>query len=297
MVNARRTFEDYLTELRDPANETASKYREIDLVKRDDWARRKWQDAVEWVRANPPKAAHRETLEGLREDVGNMAWNPRTGSSDRKVYEALLCIGIEAANLVVNASVRQLAQETTLSTSGIQTVINRLLEQGFIARADEPDRAHHLARSFRLLTSVPRESAVRTHTSPYLRGPMTRCAEEVQILEDIFTNGSGLGLSTRETWEALPELPTKTAEVVALRPGQCRHNTVRAQLRKLERHSLAARSGHRWWRLEPSLEELIRLAQGLGVRDKNHRRNAQYERERQEYLSRFHTVLSTESAA
>ena len=296
MVNARLTFPDYLAELRSGSNETASKYREIDPRKRDDWAERKWKDAVEWVRANPPREVHRDTLEGLREATPDMLWAARTGANDRSVYAALVGLGLDAGSLVVNASVRQLSDLTTVSTSGVQAAVARLVEQGFIARVAEPNRAHHLARSYRLLASPPTRTTAPTHTWPYLGGPMTRCAEEAEILDDIFSNGSGLGLSTRTTWEALPTQPTKTAEVVALLGGQCKHNTIREHLKKLERHSLAGRAGHRWWRVQPDLEDLVRTALDLGVRGKSRRRRERHDRERREYLARFGPASTTPAA-
>ncbi|MEI5672626.1 MULTISPECIES: hypothetical protein [unclassified Nocardioides] len=288
LINARRPQSDLVDLLREQENAVTSKYWELDGGRQRDYVERVWADACRWVREHPPVSRNRETLEGRLASIPSMEWRTRTGANDRRVYRTVLELGIAAASLTVNASIRQLAELSNLSTSGVQAALRRLCTDRYLERVAEQSRLHRHACSYRVVTDVPTKSSTSPHTLPFYGGPKTRCVEEAQLLADVFSNGTGLGASVRETWEALPEVPTKTAEVSQLRPGELAHNTVLGHLRRLDETGLARRAGHRWVRLEPSGEDLLRLARLLGVRGKNQRRVAQLQRERQEYLARFH---------
>lgn len=297
LVNARCTQEDLVQLLRSQRTEVTAKYLDLSGDRREDFVEQAWRAACTYVRKNPPKAASRESLDALRESVPAMVWSPRTGATDRKVYLVLLDLGTAAATLVVNASVRQLAERACMSTTGARSALRRLVEHGYVALVEEPNRLHHNARSYRLLTDVAAKTVARTHTLPIHGGPKTRCIEEARFLDDIFTNGAGLGLAARETWEALPTQPTKTAEVAALRPGQAKPSTVLAHLKRLRDAGFAGRRGHRWWRIDPPVEDLDRLAHLLGVRGKGRRRSEAFARQRRDYLDRFYPDRSSDPAA
>lgn len=301
MVNARWTFEDFLAELRDRSNETASKYREMAPGLRDDWAESVWQEATEFVRTAPPRTpaqVARERLNPLLTCMNDLDWPARTGANDRAVYRALLGIGLSAGSVEVSASIRQLSDLAALSKNGVTAALKRLGDRGLIRRTRTAEGGH--AATYRVAgwgaqpggppgvlfgggaeagasaDSTPSdraESAVpRTISSP-LRGDQGLVmVRTTALLADIFTNGTGLGLSCRETWEALPTTPTTTAEAVGLRPGALRHRTVRGHLNTLAAHGLAERTGSRWSRVVPSVGSLTFLANHLGVRNKLARR-------------------------
>lgn len=301
MVNARWTFEDFVAELRDPSNETASKYREMAPGLRDDWAESVWREATEFVRAAPPRTpaeVARERLTPLLASINDLDWPARTGANDRAVYRALLGIGISAGSVEVSASIRQLSDQAALSKNGVTAALKRLGDYGLIRRTRTAEGGH--AATYRVVGGAPQpggppgvlfrgaaeagasadstpphraESAVPWTISSPLRGDQGLVmVSATALLADIFTNGTGLGLSCRETWEALPTTPTRTAEAVRLRPGTLRHRTVRGHLNTLAAHGLADRTGNRWSRVMPSLGSLTFLANHLGVRNKLARR-------------------------
>lgn len=283
LVNARCTENDLLALLRSDVNAVTSKYHDMPASRRADYVEKAWRDACEWVRNNPPKPTNRETLAGLREQVGELEWQVRTGPSDRAVYRCLLDIGDAAASLEVDASIRKLAELTNLSTRGVQTALGRLLKAGYVERLERENRASGDACSYRLCSVLPAKTSATEHTWSYLGGPKAMCVEEATFLADIFTNGSGLGLSTRETWEALPTEPTTAKELEAVHPGRLKRATILEHLRRLNDAGFAGKKGHRWWRLHPDVAALDRLAQLLGVKNKGARRASRYERERLEH--------------
>lgn len=283
LVNARCTESDLTMLLKDRVNAVTSKYHEMPAQRRADYVETAWKAACTFVRSNPPQSSNKETVARLRERIPLMEWGVRTGPQDRKVYGALLDIGEAAASLEVDASIRRLAELTCLSTSGVQAALRRLSSSGHIERLEVQNRLSSDACSYRLPSDLPAKSSATPHTWPYLGGPKAMCAEEATFLDDIFSNGSGLGLSTRETWEALPTTPTKASEVAKLRPAPLAQATVLEHLRKLNDAGLAGKKGHRWWRLLPDVEALERLAQLLGVRNKAARKAARYQRERIEH--------------
>jgi hypothetical protein len=288
LVNARCSQDDLLDLLRTNQNAVTSKYHELDGSRRKSFVERVWADACRWVREHPPVSRNRELLEARLASIASLEWRTRTGANDRAVYRTVVKLGIAAASLTVNASIRQLAEMSNLSTSGVQAALRRLCDDGYLVREEEPNRLHRHACSYRVVTGAPTKSSTSPHTLPIYGGPKTRCVEEAGFLADVFSNGTGLGRAVRETWEALPEVPTKTREVRLLRPGELKHATVLGHLRRLADAGFAERSGHRWRRLEPSGEDLLRLARLLGVNGKTQRRVAQLQRERHEYLARFH---------
>lgn len=290
-VNARWTYDTFLAELRKPANKTASKYRELPPGTRDDYAENVWDRAVKYVRSNPPRLSAevaRESLESLLAGVPDLAWSARTGANDRAVYKALIHFGHKGATTEVSASVRQLGERANLSNNGVTKALSRLREQRLIERI--PAQKHGFAAKYRLMPVPGTASKVfaAEDNIGLLRGARrTLLSQPTALLDDLFSNGTGFGLSCRETWEALPETPTKVSELATLRPGGLRPATLRAHLRTLRDHSFADNEGHRWWRLEPDADELERLASLLGVRGKTKARTEYNRRQVTEYRGRF----------
>lgn len=295
LVNARCTENDLLLLLRSEVNAVTSKYHEMPAQRRADYVDSAWRAACEYVREHPPAATNRERIEALQEQVPAMQWTVRTGPQDRSVYRTLLDVGHAAASLEVDASVRRLAELTNLSTSGVQSALRRLATAGYIERLEEENRLSADACSYRLTASLPAKSSVTPHTWPYYGGPKAMCAEEATFLADIFTNGSGLGVSTRETWEALPTTPTTAKELETVHPGRLKRATILEHLRRLHDAGFAGKKGHRWWRLHPDLSSLDRLAQLLGVKNKGARKASRYERERKEHREWLERASSTPS--
>lgn len=295
LVNARCTENDLLLLLRSEVNAVTSKYHEMPAQRRADFVDSAWRAACEYVREHPPAATNRERIEALQEQVPAMQWTVRTGPQDRSVYRTLLDVGHTAASLEVAASVRRLAELTNLSTSGVQAALRRLSSAGYIERLEGENRLSADACSYRLAASLPAKSSVTPHTWPYYGGPKAMCAEEATFLADIFTNGSGLGVSTRETWEALPTTPTTAKELEAVHPGRLKRATILQHLRRLHDAGFAGKKGHRWWRVHPDLTSLDRLAQLLGVKNKGARKASRYERERKEHREWLGHTPSTPS--
>lgn len=283
LVNARCTENDLAALLRSEVNAVTSKYHEMPFQRRVDYVESAWLAACEYVRENPPVAASRRTVEELLSLVFDRDWSTRTGTTDRSVYRTLLDIGHTAATVEVDASVRLLAERTSLSTTGVQSALRRLSSMGLIERIPTLNRLSSDACSYRLLAPLPTKSSALAHTLPLLGGPKAMCAEEPTFLADIFSNGAGLGLSTRETWEALPTTPTRAAELEAVDPRRLSRSTLLGHLRRLHEHGFAGKEGHRWWRLHPDVSQLNTIAQHLGVKNKGARHAARYERERQQH--------------
>lgn len=294
-VNARWSYDDFVAALRNPENLTASKYRELPPVVREDYAVKVWSDAVLHVRSNPPKPSGelaRASLKRLVAAIPQLEWSPRTGSTDRSVYAALVQFGTEGATTEVSASVRQIGETANLSNNSVSRSLKRLCDARLIQRLPAPGYGYACRYRLLPLQVAAVETSVPGDNSGLLMGAQrSLLSHSTALLADVFSNGSGLGLSCRETWEALPERPTKTSELATLRPGKLRPTTIRSHLRILRDHGFADRKGHRWWRLHPDDESLRRTAEMLGVRGKSAARKAARERQVSGYRERFSITL------
>lgn len=300
-VNARWTYDMFVAELKRPENLTASKYRDLPPGAREDYAAKLWSDAVQFVRQAPPRASSlvaRQTVESLEAGFSGLRWSSRTGANDRAIYSALLKCAREGGTLEVSASVRQLGRLANLSNNGVSAALRRLRAMSLVERLDAPK--HGFACRYRLLPvgeAASKVFAAGDNNGLLMGAQRSMLSHRTALLADIFSNHPGLGLSCRETWEALPEQPTKTAQVVAARPGALRPATVRAHLRKLLDHGLAERAGHRWWRLNPKDPDLERLADALGVRGRAAARTAYNDSQVAAYRERFNISLPASPAA
>lgn len=283
MVNARCNFETFHRLLVENKNEVTSRYHQESSEARRAYAERVWEAACKRVREHPAAEQRRVELTALRDSIQSIPFAPRTASNDRTVLRALVDLGLKAATFEVNASIRQLSSLTGLSTGGVQASLRRLLDLDYIRSIRQPSRAATDAGCYALSRSLPTETRHLEHIWPSLWGPMAICAEDASFLTDIFTNGTGLGLSVRDTWMSLTNTPTKTADIKSARGDDLSTDTIRRHLNRLHEVGLAGRKGHRWWRIDPTPEEVERLASMLGVRGKTNRRSARYEREQMEF--------------
>ncbi|WP_168929744.1 hypothetical protein [Nocardioides sp. GY 10127] len=287
LVNHRCTFEDFTGLLAAKETAVTSKFHELPPARRADYADEVWRRATAFVRENPPSAVSRPRVHALRAQMGLHAWNARTGASDRAVYAALLGIADEASSLLVDASLRRLSDAAGVSPGTVSQSLLRLGDLALIRRL--ADRRTEAGASFSYELLQPREakSLPVTHTLPLLRGPKAMCAEESKILEDIFSNGSGLGLSCRETWEAAAEYPATAKAICQMRCTPVAHATVLKHLRTLRDSGLVEKRGHTWTRVNPTLEQMDRLSRLLGVKNKAARRRDRHTRERTDFRQRF----------
>lgn len=290
-VNHRWSFEDFLRELDDPTNRTASKYRDYSGRARLDYATRLWNDATSWVRDNPPApsvAIARTAVKELAKASASLSWSTRTGANDRAVYKSLLALAFDGGVTEPKASVRLISDRSRVSKNGVMAALVRLQERGLIQRL--PPLEPYGSTVYRLLPIraddgkpfIPRDNIGLPTGDQRL---LLSCRPA--LLADVFSNGTGLGLSCRETWDALPEEPTKVADLLELLPGQLSRPTVRGHLRRLESHGFAARKGHRWWRTHPDDESLLRTCSMLGSAGKTAARREYHSREAAEYRKRF----------
>lgn len=303
---ARLYFEDYPKKLHDGWLESA-------------WGKaKKW---VRENPSRPSSEVARETVTCLLACVNDHSWPSRTGANDRAVYRALLSLAHDAGTTSVGASARHLSRVSGVARNGVSRALGRLCERGLIRRLGNAQELAHNRRCGRadtyalcVVTSpssgggqgcppggpcrgspeagASGADADEEHTKSVVAGDTTDLLigdrrflvsrSTALLLQDLFTNG-GLGLSCRETWEALPTTPTKTADVAGLRPGNLKPSTVRQHLKTLTAHGLADRDGHRWWRLLPPDDSLRFSLDILGVRNKTAGRVNKYARESSEY--------------
>ncbi|WGL51600.1 hypothetical protein P5P86_16755 [Nocardioides sp. BP30] len=290
-VHARWTFDDFRSTLEASHGVAVDKYREQPAESRLAYAEKLWTDAAAWVRENPPTPSAklaRAMLADLGRRISDHAWTARTGTTDRAVYTALIEIATEAARIDPTASVRQLADRSGVGKNAACTALSRLTNMGLIERPKQRSAAPGRATAVRLVAPLTTaEGYVPGDTSSSLKGVRELLmSPSTDTLGDLFTNGSGLGLPCRETWEALSDEFTKTREVLARR-GHTTIRTLRGHLNRLEQAGLAERSGQTWRRIVPSDEAAERLARLLGVMGKRHRRAELHERERTAYQQLF----------
>ena len=104
------------------------------------------------------------------------------------------------------------------------------------------------------------------------------------LLQDVFVNGSGLGLRTWHTWRALSDDEWLTAaDIMACRRPVTTRSALLAQLAKLTDSGLATRQGRRWLAILPSIDELADLAKRRGVSGRVGRRVERMEAESHQF--------------
>lgn len=284
MANARCTFREFLEELEARPNEVTSKYLALPSAGRTKFAIAAWQDALKFVRENPPTDATRSTVLALREAIGTHEWPARTIGTDLPVYEALLHIADKAAKLTVDASIRELSELAGVGTGAVSAALKRLDDRGLVSPVHDR-RSRHLAKAYRL--HEVSESYVLPHTSVLLGGPRAICVDLRTFLEDVFSNGGGLGRATRLTWEALTEAPSTKSEIAARRLTKVSDRALGDHLRKLHGYGFADKAGRKWSSRTPTERERDLLLDHLGVRGRSQRRRDRHHQERQQYQAAF----------
>lgn len=299
-VNAGWEFEQWHKELVNPANETASKYREKPPLSAQNWALGRWTQACKRVRENPAvgsAAAVRQKVERLRNRT-DIAWKGQSGATDRAVYLALLDVAYAGATLTPTASGRQLAEMANVTHKTVRSSLRRLaakphrlirkagvLQEERITRwAIAPPPTEGAASP---LSPEAKTSPLEPTTSPPMGGHRFLVGSTGVLLDDIFVNGAGLGINTRATWEALTSEPLTADKIRSRRPPGPSHETVLKHLNKLRDNGFAARQGNRWTRIDPTEAELQERADRLGVKGKNAKRKKLHADERAERQRRL----------
>lgn len=291
MVNSRHTYTDFRSRLINAPGLLGQKCRE--QPNPADYLLVAWESAEKYVRAKPPQSSSeiaRAHLEGLRATVDLLDWPARTGQVDRAVYRALIGFGHAGATRDVSAGLRQLADASEISKDTVSRAIGRLRERGLLADVDLPNRGYGFAKVYRLLSLDEKSKPlVRTDNNSLSIGAQSlMLSTEAEGFADIFSGPPGLGPSRRATWEAIPaDRFAATSEVMKARVGEAQVSTIREHLNKLRHWGLADRSGNRWKRLEPPVEQRHRIATMLGVRGRLAARSSYHRREVETYQQRF----------
>jgi DNA-binding IscR family transcriptional regulator len=220
-------------------------------------------------------------------------WGGQAGAGNRSTMEALLALAERTTRLDVTASIRQLAELTTVSSSTVDRAIDRLAAAGWLRidagagvrliGEEDPEGwrdGHGLARLYHLLVPlrraepVPEEELADPRTGEL---PAPRWA--FAAVHDVFVR-RGLGPVAGLVYARLGGAPIP-AELVAARVGY-RPATVRRHLAELARYGLAVRGSYGWIRGAGDLEQ---VAVELGVAGTRAERAVRHAEQRERYLA------------
>ncbi|MEX5635743.1 winged helix-turn-helix domain-containing protein [Parafrankia sp. FMc2] len=237
-----------------------------------------WRNAVVRWCNRPPAADLPQTMveiAAMREaaDARPFLWGGQGGASDRAVLEALWEICARAGRLDPTASIRQIAERTTVTPSTVDRAIGRLIKTGWL-RVDEPagvdligEEDEHGRRQGRLRarrlhlllpTALPAAVDPGTLADPDSGElPVTRWSS--QAVHDVFT-WRGMGRVAGRLYDTLDGTPVPSG-LLAARVGYTAP-TVRKHLRRLAAAGLAWRSARGWTRGVAALDA---VATRLGV--------------------------------
>ena len=252
-IRAEKNIEWVKRELGRPDNKPGSKYREHPSG--DAWLQDLWDSASDLIRKNPLSGDPRkqETVERLihlKATINSGEWQGRAGDSERRT---------------------------------VAKALKRLERRGLIDAQPAPRVQRYLAPAY-FITLESGASRTITHLLTQL---VSNGASSTSF-DDVFTNGSGLGLGAKDTYLSMPtDEWVTTRRVCELRPNGPTLVTVREHLKKLCSHRFVKRDGNKWLRIDTDEEHHIVVAARLGVSGKLHRRRMRSEAERAAYHSRF----------
>lgn len=255
-----------------------SRGRSRSVADQDHRVARLWRNAVvRWCERPPASDVPQVMLEiaGIREaaDARPRLWGGQAGASDRAVLEALWEIGARAGRLDPTASIRQVAEATTVTDSTVARAIDRLVRAGWL-RVDTPAgvellgredphgrregllvaRRLHLLVPSRLPAPVDPEELADPATGEL---PPTRWRG--RAVHDAFT-WHGLGAVAGRVFDVL-DATAVPASLLAARVGFTAP-TVRKHLRRLACVGLARHDADGWVRGDAALDA---VAERLGV--------------------------------
>ncbi|WP_448617249.1 hypothetical protein [Geodermatophilus sp. URMC 65] len=290
-INAGLGLDEYTRDMRDRRNRGGEKIQELERTRGLDVAIARcaqiYEDQRIFVREHPAwgheRRERRAAVALLRETVETYPWHPRTGTTDRLVYEYLVSVAAGIDNPQVAHSLRSIADGVHRTRPTVTACLRRLRAQGLITVV-KPGTVTD-ATTYLLQPQLPR---IDPHTpdsggqgeskwvdpghSP-LTGP----------LHDAFRGA--LPRSAQRTLRAMPpEAAVTVAELKALMPGASAR-TVRRDLHELRRAGLVEAERERptgqWRRLPDADDGLDQVAHRLGTAGSAERRRRATELERE----------------
>lgn len=258
-----------------------------------------WAGAVAQFHRRPPATDGVSVMAELAEirhamDARPWLWGGQAGGGNRATLEALLAVAEEALRLDPTASIRRLAELSTVTASTIDRAIHRLVAVGWLRieaghgiqlegweDADGRRDGHAVARRIRI--RIP-DDLPEPLSDDELADPRTGELPTVRwagvAVHDAFT-WKGLGAVAGVLYARLSPSSPASAQLLATRVGYT-PGTVRAHLRRLARHGLAVAGPHGWSRGGRDLDE---VAVELDVAGTRAERAARHELQRARYLA------------
>lgn len=239
---------------------------------------RMWRNAVLRWCTRPPASDVQQTMveiAAMREaaDARPFLWGGQAGGSNRAVLEALWEIAARAGRLDPTASIRQIAEQTTVTDSTVDRAVRRLIAAGWL-RVDEPagvdlvgeedehGRRDGQLRARRLHLLLP--GALPDPVNPDeladpRSGELPATRWRGRAVHDVFT-WRGLGTVAGRIYDVLEATGVRSG-LLAARVGFT-GPTVRKHLRRLAAAGLAHRGRDGWTRGSAGLDT---VAARLGV--------------------------------
>jgi hypothetical protein len=287
-VNAGNELSDLQEALASSSSELGMKYRERD----DRWLAEIWANARSVVRANPPRGQgiKDHQLDLIANAIDLYPWKGRTGTTDRRVFEAMFGIAQNIRSLQVEVSYRRLGELAGVEAKTAVNAVTRLLGSTgapMIVRipgwSTSQSGCYSLAPAVELGRSTSND---HTNSIAPLEGNSVVITDVVQPPAGFLGEPGGLPRGAWETYRAMPERQwLATAQVVERRPGEASASTVRGHLWALLSAGFVdcRNCGRRnLWQALPA-PDLVRLTTYLGVPDKRARLHDRHVLERALY--------------
>jgi hypothetical protein len=279
-ILADRSLADLTKALLDPANQAGEKIRTkyaTNPIARIEFL---YHRQRRFLRESPPlssdpgyekRQALAARLDRARVLAGHLVYPSGTADIDHAVLCALLRTGRACLSDQPAVSHRKLAELCNLEHHASMRAVSRLEGRGLITVV--PSTGRRQAASYRLHLDVIESGCPTPNRFMSLRGAdVKHIGVRDPAFRDVFTNGSGLGLSAYNTWNALTACPKTTLDVCTRRVPNVSKSAVLSQLKTLTQRGLAARCGNSWTRLSLKPDELEALARRLGTHGSTRRR-------------------------
>ncbi len=259
-----------------------------------------WRKAVVRFFARPPAADVCAVAAEIAEiraamDARPQLWGGQAGKGNRQTLDALLEVAGRAGRLDPTVSIRQLAEQTTVTDSTVDRAVHRLVEAGWIrivevagftlVGMEDPDgvragQAHARRLQVRIPPDLPDPVDIDVLVDP-ATGELPPAGGSAVAVHDVFT-WRGLGGVAGLLYARLdPACPVST-RLLAARSGFT-PVTVRTHLRRLTAYGLACHtSGAGWTR---GAGDLDAVAVEVGTAGTLARRAEQYAVDRAAYIA------------
>lgn len=208
----------------------------------------------------------------------------RTGATDHKVYECLLKVADDIADLTVNMSRRQLAETAGIADLTAARALKRLVAQGLL-EVIESRPGQPLAATYHLV--IPASAADGAQSGPPPSHPLFLPGIGMLLDpgHDVWRNGSGLGSGAYRIYGHLQQQPFAVNSRQA--PASPLPRSQRQHLRTLEAAGLVQCDQDGIWRpVEVSAVDVDALAASLESHGRGERQRRQHHLERQTFKKR-----------